>query len=164
MAFITIGFQLLVFQLIPKPIPFGKSVRRVSVDRCFTGRNFNVPSTVVALTHQKNQFTEAESVKTLVMFLGCSQPLDLLMKTIFRGSNLSLINKWAWKKRFSHFKKSLFRVLTTWRYISNDQTLSPRCPAWNESLRTFYFPDKSVYITRTTDIEAVYSTGRPLCL
>ena len=93
LAFITIGFQLHVFQLIPKPIPFGKSVRRVSVDRCFTDRNFNVPSTVVALTHQKNQFTEAESVKILVMFLGCSQPLDLLMKTIFRGSNLSLINK-----------------------------------------------------------------------
>ena len=94
LAFITIGFQLLVFQLIPKPIPFEKSVRRVSVDRCFTDRNFNVPSTVVALTHQKNQFTVAESVKILVMFLGCSQPLDLLMKAIFRGSNLSLINKW----------------------------------------------------------------------
>ena len=65
----------------------------MSVDRCFTDRNFNVPSTVVALAHQKNQFTEAESVKILVMFLGSSQPLDLLMKTIFRGSNLSLINK-----------------------------------------------------------------------
>ena len=52
LAFIIIGFQLLVFQLIPKPIPFGKSVRRVSVDRCFTERNFNVPSTVVALAHQ----------------------------------------------------------------------------------------------------------------
>ena len=93
LAFIIIGFQLLVFQLIPKPIPFGKSVRRVSVDRCFTDRNINFPSTVVALTYHKNQFTEAESVKILVMFLGCSQPLDLLIKTILRGSNLSLINK-----------------------------------------------------------------------
>lgn len=134
MAFITIGFQLLVFQLIPKPIPFEKSVRRVSVDRCFTDRNFNVPSTVVALTHQKNQFTVAESVKILVMFLGCSQPLDLLMKGQIY---LWLINEK--KRRFSLFKKSLFRVWTTGRYMSDDQTLSPPCPGWNEIPENFLF-------------------------
>ena len=92
----------------------------MAVDRCFTDRNFNVPSTVVALTHQIYQFAEAESVKILVIFLGCSQPLDLLMKTIF---------------------------ITTGRYMSNDETLSPVSGLKRNPWELSMFPDKSVYTT-----------------
>jgi len=72
----------------------------------------------------------------------CSWAALSLWICLWRRSSEGQIYVWLInekKKRFSHFKKSLFRVWTTGRYMSNDQTLSPRCPAWNEIPENFLF-------------------------